>query len=95
MGSQPRPLAHAVAAGLRTWLPKATYPVRHGVHGNSAFGLARALPYAKDRADASDAALLEAITTAAQQWYANDADYPGRWKPSGTDFLSPRWLKPS
>ena len=66
-------------------MPKATYPVRTGLHANSAFGLSRALPYARMRAPE----LAAAIESAAQRWYAADAGYPGGWEPSGHDFLSP------
>jgi len=80
-----RPLAAAVAAGYARWLPKAAYPVRYGVHQNSAFGLSRALPYAV----AADPGLRAAIGDAARRWFATDTDYPGRYEPSGADFLSP------
>ncbi|HEY7910223.1 MAG TPA: DUF2891 domain-containing protein [Thermomicrobiales bacterium] len=83
------PLAEALTGCFLDWLPTATYPVRYGIHSNSAFGLSRALPYAAERARAGDAALLDAITAAAHRWYDDDADYPGRWEPSGADFLSP------
>ena len=45
------PLADAITGCFLDWLPKATYPVRYGVHTNSAFGLSRALGYAQLRAD--------------------------------------------
>jgi hypothetical protein len=83
------PLGEAVTRSFLDWLPKATYPVRHGVHTNSAFGLSRALPYALRRAGAGDPRLAEAITAAARGWFADDAGYPGGWEPSGQDFLSP------
>jgi hypothetical protein len=83
------PLGEALTGCFLDWLPKATYPVRYGIHSNSAFGLSRALPYATERARAGDGALLAAITDAAHRWYDNDTDYPGRWEPSGADFLSP------
>jgi len=83
------PLAGTLARCFLDWLPKATYPVRHGVHANSAFGLSRALPYALARAGAGDPALADAIIGAARRWYADDAGYPGGWEPSGHDFLSP------
>lgn len=83
-----RPLADTITARLLDWLPRQTYPVRYGVHVNSAFGLARALPHAADRAAAGDAALLDAIADAADRWYGADVDYPGEWEPSGSDFLS-------
>ncbi|MFI5611795.1 DUF2891 domain-containing protein [Amycolatopsis sp. NPDC051903] len=79
------PLSAAVAEAFLQWLPKQTYPVRGGLHNNSAFGLSRALPYAQARDDA----LLTAIREAATRWYSADADYPGSWEPSGADFLSP------
>ena len=36
------PLAGKLGGSSCGWLPKATYPVRHGVHANSAFGLSLA-----------------------------------------------------
>ena len=46
------PLADALTKGFLDWLPKATYPVRYGVHANSAFGLSVALPFAARQAQA-------------------------------------------
>ncbi|HEX5402628.1 MAG TPA: DUF2891 domain-containing protein [Pseudonocardiaceae bacterium] len=83
------PLARAFTEAFLTWLPKATYPVRQGAHHNSAFGLSRALGYARWLAANGDSALLDAITGAAHRWFGNDADYPAEWEPDGTDFLSP------
>jgi Protein of unknown function (DUF2891) len=83
------PLAEALTERFLGWLPKATYPVRYGLHPNSAFGLSRALPYARRRAYGGDSALLAAITAKARAWYGADTDYPGRYEPSGHDFLSP------
>jgi hypothetical protein len=79
-------LGETVAAGFVEWLPKLTYPVRHGVHPNTAFGLSRALPYARSRPDLG---LLAAVEEAARRWFADDTDYPAGWEPSGADFLSP------
>jgi hypothetical protein len=83
------PLAAALEDGFLTWLPKATYPVRGGLHANSAFGLSLTLDHARQRAAAGDSRLLDAVTTTAHRWFREDADYPGAWEPSGTDFLSP------
>ncbi len=83
------PLAAALTRNFLQWLPKATYPIRYGVHGNSAFGLSLALPYARLQAGAGDGELLAAITAAARRWFAGDRDYPGGLEPSGADFLSP------
>jgi hypothetical protein len=83
------PLGEAVADRFLAWLPKATYPVRYGVHPNTAFALSRSLPYARHLAAAGDTRLADAMHAAASRWYAADTDYPGAWEPSGADFLSP------
>jgi Protein of unknown function (DUF2891) len=95
------PLADALRERFLGWLPKATYPIRYGVHGNSAFGLSLALPYAIDLARSGDGArsgegdghgdgdLADAITAKARAWFGGDAGYPGGYEPSGHDFLSP------
>jgi hypothetical protein len=80
------PLADAFTARFLGWLPKASHPLRTGLHGNSAFGLAFALDYARGSGEAGLAAACEAK---ARDWYAGDRDYPGSWEPSGSDFLSP------
>ena len=83
------PLADALTKGFLDWLAKATYPVRHGVHSNSAFGLSLALPFAARQAQAGRPDLAAAIEAKALGWFAADADYPGSYEPSGHDFLSP------
>jgi hypothetical protein len=84
-----QPLADHFLDAIAAWLPRAPYPVRHGVHPNSAFGLVRALPSARRRAAAGDDGVLRAIEDAAERWFAADVDAPVRWEPSGADFLSP------
>jgi hypothetical protein len=83
------PLAEALTSSFLEWLPKETYPVRTGLHPNSAFGLSRALPFARMQAGLGQPALAAAIEAAAARWYLPDIDYPGGWEPSGHDFLSP------
>jgi hypothetical protein len=83
------PLADVLTGGFLDWLPKATYPVRHGVHANSAFGLSAALPFAARQAQAGRPDLAAAIETTALGWFTDDGDYPGSYEPSGHDFLSP------
>ncbi|HRA49051.1 MAG TPA: DUF2891 domain-containing protein [Thermomicrobiales bacterium] len=78
------PLAEHLAAAFQTWLPKLTYPVRCGFHPNTAFALARALPYAK----AHDGELTALIRERAITWFGTDTDYPAHYEPSGSDFLS-------
>ena len=84
------PLACAFAERYVAWLADAAYPIRHGVHTNTAFALAFALDYARD----CDAASLRAAVEAkARAWYANDVDAPAGWEPSGADFLSPALIE--
>ena len=80
------PLAAAFVDRYRNYLPKANYPIRYGVHANSAFGVAFALDYARSIANRG----LEALCVAtARDWFANDVGAPAAWEPSGADFLSP------
>jgi hypothetical protein len=81
-----QPLADAIAELVLGWLPRQAYPVRHGVHLNSAFGLARLLEAYDDlgRAD-----VVEAIRKRSIEWFGGDTSYDSRFEPSGTDFLSP------
>lgn len=84
------PLAQAFVARFLGYLPKADYPIRYGIHPNSAFGLALALDYAR-HAGVRD---LEALcVTKARQWYGDDRDAPVAWEPSGADFLSPALIE--
>src|SRR5258708_14821980 len=78
-----------VSTGTRDWLSKATYPVRYGLHANTAFALSRAIPHARSLAAAGDTRLEDAIIAAATRWYGGDVGYPAAWEPSGSDFLSP------
>jgi hypothetical protein len=80
-----KPLAEAFAQRFLTFLPKARYPVRSGVHSNTAFALALAIEYART---CRDDTLAAAVTVAARRWYFDDTNCPA-WEPSGEDFLSP------
>jgi hypothetical protein len=71
------------------WLATATYPVRHGVHSNSAFGMSLALPFADALATSGDTTLRGAIEAKAHEWFGADILYPATLEPSGQDFLSP------
>ena len=85
------PLAEQFAAGFVRWLPALTYPVRYGVHANTAFALGRSLGFARQRAGGGGSAseLLPALTAVADRFFGADTDYPAAWEPSGGDFLSP------
>lgn len=80
------PLARAIVDRYLAWLPKADYPIRYGMHSNSAFGLLFAQDYAKR---AGETVLANLCGDSARAWYGIDRDVPAAWEPSSFDFLSP------
>jgi len=85
-----QPLAHALALRLENFLPKQTYPIRTGVHPNTAFALAFAIDYARK---AGDSRLENLIAERSLAYFAKDQDYPAAWEPGGEDFFSPALLE--
>lgn len=84
-----QPLADAFVARYRAFLPIADYPIRAGVHSNTAFALALAADYADVTNDADFRALLAGKAAA---WYGDDRACQA-WEPSGDDFLSPALIE--
>ena len=78
------PLAEIFAQRFRDFLPKATYPVRTGVHSSTAFALALAADYARAK---GDAALLTLFANSIRDWHLADRDAEA-WEPNGDEFLS-------
>ena len=78
------PLAAAFQDRFEKWLPFATYPIRAGVHANTAFAILLAYDYAAITGKTDFAGLLR---ERALGWYANDMDCQV-WEPCGDDFLS-------
>ncbi|MCI0487149.1 MAG: DUF2891 domain-containing protein [Blastocatellia bacterium] len=85
-----RPLADALVARYINFLPKQTYPIRTGVHPNTAFGLAFAMDYA---AAAGNRQLGDLIKERSLTYFSSDADYPAAWEPGGEDFFSPSLME--
>jgi hypothetical protein len=85
-----QPLAEALVARYLNFLPKQTYPIRTGVHPNTAFGLAFALDYART---VGDEKLADLLIERSRTYYGNDANYPAAWEPGGEDFFSPSLLE--
>jgi hypothetical protein len=81
-----QPLADLIAQKYVEFLPKQNYPIRTGVHPNTAFGLALAFDYAKS---SGDRRLEGLIAERSRTYYLKDSDYPAAWEPGGEDFLSP------
>ncbi|MDB5454940.1 MAG: hypothetical protein JWP92_525, partial [Caulobacter sp.] len=65
------PLADAFVDRFKAFLPKADYPLRAGVHTNTAFALALTWEYAQA---AGDLALKDLILGKAMAWYGEDRD---------------------
>jgi len=81
-----RPLVDAVIARYLEFFPKQTYPIRTGVHPNTAFGLSFAHDYALA---AGETALKQLVEERARTYFGQDTDAPARWEPGGADFFSP------
>ena len=81
-----QPLVDVIVARWRAFLPKQAYPIRTGVHPNTAFGLGFALDHARATGDRAFAELIE---QRARAYFAHDRDAPVAWEPGGEDFLSP------
>ena len=81
-----RPLAEEFARKYQDYLPRLTYPVRTGVHPNTAFGLLFAWDWAT-WAGSED--LRQCVEAAARRFFEDDEEYPTNLEPSGSDFFSP------
>jgi hypothetical protein len=80
------PLAQAIVKRYTDFLPRQTYPIRTGVHPNTAFGIAFAWDYARASGNAE---LERMLVERSMTYYGDDAEYPAAWEPGGEDFFSP------
>jgi hypothetical protein len=78
------PLARAFADRFAAFLPKLTYPLRVGMHFNTAFALTLTHDWAREH----DPALAAMIGERARDWFARDRACQA-WEPGGDEFLSP------
>ena len=83
------PLAKELVRRFEAFLPLATYPMRVGVHSNTAFALLLARDYAVAARNSGFAGLCAEV---ALRWYRADRDCPG-WEPSQDEFLSPALME--
>ena len=84
------PLADEIVRRYRTYLPLQRYPLRMGLHANSAFGLLFALDYARA---VRESALEALCVDTARRWFGDDRNAPAAWEPSGADILSPALIE--
>ncbi len=81
-----KPLADVIVARYLAFFPKQTYPIRSGVHPNTAFGLAFALDYARS---VGDERLRKLVEERSRGYFEKDVGIPAAWEPDGADFFSP------
>jgi DUF2891 family protein len=84
------PLTKSVIKRYRDFLPRQTYPIRTGVHANTAFGLAFALDYAQA---AKLPKFKQELIKHARRYFEKDRNVPIAWEPGGEDFFSPALLE--
>ncbi|MDQ7816617.1 MAG: DUF2891 domain-containing protein [Melioribacteraceae bacterium] len=84
------PLADAIVRRYIDFLPKQNYPIRTGVHPNTAFGISFALDYARA---VKNHQLESVLTERGTAYYFNDENYDAKWEPGGEDFFSPALME--
>ena len=82
------PLEREIVALAKEYLPKLTYPIRTGVHPDTAFALGLMLDYARAVKDES---LATMVVEYSREKYLQDRSYPASFEPSGEDFFSQAW----
>lgn len=80
------PLARLMAQSLTAYYDRLPYPIRSGVHPNTAWSMSLALDYADA---AHDRELGRAIAATARRDFLADRDCNVAMEPGGPDFLSP------
>jgi hypothetical protein len=80
------PLENRLVELTRGYLPRLTYPVRTGVHPDTAFALAQVLDYSRL---VGNLEFENEVVAFAREKYAGDRAWPAAFEPSGEDFFSP------
>jgi hypothetical protein len=81
-----KPLEDTIVALTMGFLPRLTWPIRTGVHPDTAFAFGQVLDYART---VGHEELEQLVISKAKAFYAGDVDYPAAYEPSGVDFFSP------
>ena len=79
------PLEQRIVALTLDYLPRLDWPVRTGVHPNTAFALGQALDYARAVGNVD---LEELLIEKSLAYFSADRQYPVNYEPSGEDFFS-------
>ena len=85
-----KPLTDTIVARFLSYFPRQTYPMRTGVHANTAFALSFALDYARA---VDHQALRQLIEERSRSYFGQDAGIPAAWEPDGADFFSPSLME--
>lgn len=88
LASNLRPLSQQAAQHLSVWLPKLSFPIRSGVHSQTAFALGLAVDWADAAAAKTGASFGALVRAHAARFYGADKRYALHLEPSGEDFLS-------
>ena len=84
------PLTQAIVARFLDFFPRQEFPIRTGVHPNTAFALALAWDFA---ATTGHTPLRELCEERARAYFLGDRNAPASWEPGGEDFLSPTLME--
>ena len=85
-----KPLSDHFVSRFLHFLPRQVYPIRNGLHPNTAFGLSFALDYARIAGETDlEHVTIERSTT----YFGSDKGGPAEWEPSGEDFFSPTLME--
>lgn len=84
------PLEKRLVKAFLDYLPRLSFPVRSGVHSNTAFALAQALDYARG---VGHHELENLVVARSRDYFLADRDCPVMYEPSGEDFFSPCLLE--
>jgi len=80
-----KPLEKKIVELTKAYLPRLSYPIRTGVHPDSAFAFCQVLDYARI---VKDVEMEELVVQRGKDFYQNDRAYPASYEPSGEDFFS-------
>lgn len=81
-----KPLRDTMVTLWKRFLPKQTYAIRVGTHGNTAFGMGFALDWARAE---GDTAFEQLLVEKAKEHFGMDRKIPAHLEPNGSDFFSP------
>jgi len=81
-----RPLEKKIVELTTAYLPKLSFPIRTGVHPDTAFAFSQLLDYAET---VGDTALADLVVERSRHYFLDDSMYNEAYEPSGEDFFSP------